>query len=207
MTRLCLCFRAADQRAVCAGAGVLRIPPQNTIVDQFFAPSLTCATPCWHDIKPGVTTRGEALDRLAAMDWLSPLDPPPCIVTGCTVYKYAINGDPAHSVLIRIDQEIVSKITVQSPGMTLGDLWLAQGAPNLSSSLSYSAVQAYFTVQTAWQFPELRLDTLIEAVCPPTFSSLLRQPLDSVILQQQFQRLSHIDIAETRHNLHHVCHR
>lgn len=136
-----------------------------------------CAMPCWQQVQPGATLRTEALARLKAQGWRFQAQCNPGVYTVC--YDFT-RGETEPVAFVYVADEQVQQIALFRAGLTLGDLWLAFGAPD-SAAISPRSYRAPFLNTAAW-FSLGGVSTRQRFPCPTDYARMLHLPVDTLLV-------------------------
>lgn len=128
-------FAAALSIFFAASIAIIRMQPAAS--PPTIAPPEGCFAPCFMGIRPGVTTGYDALELLRTNDWVRYIQNIN-ISTGTRTFSGSISWewsgrqpawiDPYHDSWLWADEDHVEYIAIRTR-VSLGDLWLAYGAP------------------------------------------------------------------------------
>jgi hypothetical protein len=140
---LALFGRVALLCALALGA-IRAVPREDVALHTLLAPPDDCAPPCFLGIRPGVTTRAEALAILRAHPWVDQLEDDDLGISWQWHRPPQLgslpDGSPSVPLFARIDYqgETVGSIHMETSIMW-GDFLLLFGSPNQVTSMNISA--------------------------------------------------------------------
>jgi hypothetical protein len=170
-----------------------------------------CRLPCWEGLQPGSTARAEAVTQLNAGGWLEVSD---CRTSAdasdsCGGLFWHNGAAPNPKAYIYVDQDQVYQITLDQPGLLLGDVWLAFGDPEHSVyDIPYDPATHRVSVFYA-SFWFGAVNTRVSLPCPTSFASVFNRPISTLILGQRLTSPNDPagEISELRRAFHEVCSR
>lgn len=147
-----------------------------------------CPAPCFMGIRPGITTKDEAMKLLAASGWVEMSDSTSLIENDNFPLTLKWNGKQARFLnaeegfgLGIIFQRVSPKTVVQisfnlNNNVTIGDIYLLLGKPSMYAQTSMFLPQQGYIMSITHQFVPQGIETRTIASCPLSFASYWHQP-------------------------------
>jgi hypothetical protein len=133
----------------------------------------SCALPCFMGIRPGVTTGYDALERLRTSRWVRYIQNIN-VSTGTRMFSGSVSWewsgkqpawiDPHHDSWLWIGETRVEYIAIRTR-LSLGDLWLAYGAPTSGTIFGDEGTKLPFIYYEA-VYPRQYMLVTVRGVCP-----------------------------------------
>jgi hypothetical protein len=152
---------------------LIRAQPYDAADLRALLTSESCSAPCFMGIRPGVTTMDEALELLRTSEWvryIRHIDLASATLTYSGGIRWEWSGrqpswiDARHDSWIWMIENRVDYITIRTR-VSLGDIWLAYGAPN--SGTVFSDVDARLpTIYYEAIYPRDHMFVTVGGVCP-----------------------------------------
>lgn len=147
-----------------------------------------CVMPCFMGIRPGITTRDEAMKLLAASGWVEMGDSTSLIENNNFPLPIKWNGKQARFInaeegfgLRIISQRASPKTVVQIAfnlvtEVSLGEIYLLLGKPSIYAQTSMFLPQQGYIMSITHQFVPQGIETRTITNCPLKFDSYWHQP-------------------------------